>query len=40
LVAHQRRHEGNRRFWCPYCDKKFVISSEMRDHIKRVHPGE
>ncbi|CAG5986468.1 unnamed protein product [Menidia menidia] len=40
LIAHARKHTGETPYKCsqPNCDAKFVTSSELKKHMRRLHP--
>ncbi|XP_024137887.1 myoneurin isoform X2 [Oryzias melastigma] len=40
LIAHARKHTGETPYKCsqPKCDAKFVTSSELKKHMRRLHP--
>ncbi|XP_029943141.1 myoneurin [Salarias fasciatus] len=42
LIAHARKHTGETPYKCPQekCDAKFVTSSELKKHMRRLHPAE
>lgn len=38
LATHKRRHDvDRRRFDCARCSKTYILPSELRKHMKRVH---
>lgn len=42
LIAHARKHTGETPYKCPQekCGSKFVTSSELKKHMRRLHPAE
>ncbi|KAK7878189.1 hypothetical protein WMY93_031186 [Mugilogobius chulae] len=40
LIAHARKHTGETPYKCaqPQCESKFVTSSELKKHMRRLHP--
>nr|XP_020441007.1 LOW QUALITY PROTEIN: myoneurin-like [Monopterus albus] len=40
LIAHTRKHTGETPYKCkqPNCDASFVTSSELKKHMRRLHP--
>lgn len=40
LIAHARKHTGETPYKCshPQCESSFVTSSELKKHIRRLHP--
>ncbi|XP_013861120.1 zinc finger protein 135 [Austrofundulus limnaeus] len=39
LEVHNPKHTGERKFICTQCDKRFIRSSHLKDHLC-VHTGE
>ncbi|XP_061613736.1 myoneurin isoform X2 [Phyllopteryx taeniolatus] len=40
LIAHARKHTGETPYKCtqPQCESRFVTSSELKKHMRRLHP--
>jgi len=39
LLKHQRTHDGNKRYLCKFCGKRFYRSDNYKLHL-RTHTGE